>query len=68
MIDVSHGSPYDRGGADSYYRRGRQPHWWPEGTMHGQKIEEKDMTPEQILEYNMGFDDNEELGDYKMWD
>ena len=27
-IDTRHGGPYDRGSADSYYRRGRSPHYY----------------------------------------
>ena len=27
-----HGSPFDRGTADSYYHRGEQAHWYPNGT------------------------------------
>ena len=26
--DKRHGGPYDRGGADSYYRRGCRPHYY----------------------------------------
>jgi len=62
-----HGSPEDRGGADSYYRRPRSPHWWPEGTQKGKMVERKDMTPEEIADYNRGFDDNEARGDFKDW-
>ena len=62
-----HGSPWDRGSADSYYRRARQPHWWPQGTGHGTRIEQADMTAEQIIEYNEGYDWNEAHGDKKNW-
>lgn len=63
-----HGSAEDRGGADSYYRRPRKPHIWPEGTQKGKMIEEKDMTPEQIADYHRGFDENEARGHFKNWD
>ena len=33
-----HGSLYDRGSADSYYGRPQQPHWYPEGTYHGERV------------------------------
>jgi len=66
--DGVHGGPYDRGAADSYYRRPRLPHIWPEGTYNGEKIEAKDMTPEQIDAYNEGFEDNEESGNFKDWE
>jgi len=60
-----HGGLFDRGGADSYYRRGRQPHWYPEGTGNGARV--TDLTAEEIAEYMAGFDDNEKLGDHKDW-
>jgi hypothetical protein len=63
-----HGSPFDRGSADSYYQRGEFPHYWPEGTYKGKQVEEKDMTPAEIEAYQAGFAYNEELGDYKKWD
>jgi len=62
-----HGSPYDRGGADSYYRRPFDPHWWPEGTRKGTRVELKDMSVEEILEYTRGYKDNEEAQDFKDW-
>jgi hypothetical protein len=59
----SHGSLFDRGSADSYYDRDRQPHWWPKGTGHGQKVE--DLTAEEVAEYNAGYDHNEADGNKK---
>ena len=59
-----HGSPQDRGSADRYYGRPANPHWWPEGTGKGVRIEMADMTPEQIAEYDYGYDN--EL-DQKDW-
>jgi hypothetical protein len=63
----NHGSPHDRGGADSYYHRPRSPHWWPQGTYNGTKIDRVDMTPEEVTAYNEGFDENESRGDFKDW-
>ena len=60
-----HGSLYDRGSADSYYGRGVQPHWYPNGTYNDPRIE--DLTKEQIAEYHAGYDDNERNGDKKQW-
>lgn len=60
-----HGGLFDRGSADSYYGRGRDPHWWPEGTSHGERI--TDLTPEEVAEYMAGYDDNERFGDKKDW-
>jgi len=62
-----HGSPFDRGSADSYYHRARSPHWYPEGTGHGIRIEADDMTPEEIQAYHAGYDHNERFGDKKDW-
>lgn len=66
-IDRRHGGPYDRGSADSYYRRDRKPHYYQGNTGTSPLIEEKDMTPQQIAEYNQGFDDNEADRNYKDW-
>ena len=35
-----HGSLYDRGRADSYYGRPRDPHWYPKGSYNGDKVTE----------------------------
>ena len=67
MVGRQHGSPFDRGGADSYYRRGYNPHWWPEGTYKGERVELHEMSVEEILEYGRGFKDNEERQDFKDW-
>jgi hypothetical protein len=66
--DTSHGSPFDRGSADSYYGRPRAAHWWPEGTGVGKEVTAKDMTPEQREAYYAGYDWNEGTGDKKRWD
>ena len=57
--DRRHGGPYDRGMADSWYRRGRTPHFYEGKAYDSPKIEEKDMRTSEIKEYNAGFDDNE---------
>lgn len=61
-----HGSLYDRGSADNYYGRAPDPHWYPEGTGHGEKI--TNLTDEQIGEYMAGYIHNEKFGDKKNWD
>jgi hypothetical protein len=61
-----HGSLFDRGSADSYYSRWQEPHWWPQGTGHGVKI--TDLTPEEVAEYQAGYEYNERWGDKKSWD
>jgi hypothetical protein len=67
MKDAKHGSPYDRGGADSYYRRPRDPHWWPDGTYIGRRFGSLRMTEDEIAEYNKGYDENEKIGHHKEW-
>ena len=63
-----HGGPFDRGSADSYYRRPTEPHYWPEGTYKGEKVTQEKMTEEEIVEYNAGVDYNETVvQDYKDW-
>jgi hypothetical protein len=57
-----HGSLYDRGSADSYYRRPKNPHWYPEGTYHGNVV--ADLTEEEVKEYMLGYDEN---NDFKDW-
>jgi hypothetical protein len=49
------GSPYDRGSADRYYRRGHNPHWYPNGTYTEPRIGFHEMTPEQREEYDLGW-------------
>lgn len=65
--EQKHGNAFDRGSADSYYHRPRDPHTWPEGTGHGARVEAKDMTPAEIEAYHAGYDYNEEYGDKKDW-
>lgn len=67
MTAHKHGSAFDRGGADSYYRRPSSPHIWPEGSYNGVKTEAKDMTPEEIADYDRGFKENQARGDHKDW-
>jgi hypothetical protein len=61
-----HGGLFDRGSADSYYSRPRDPHWWTEGTHQGQKI--TNLSEAEIAEYNAGYNWNEKHGDKKSWD
>lgn len=62
-----HGGPFDRGSADSYYHRPRDPHYWPDGTHKGIRVGIEDMTPEEIEDYHAGYSYNEAMGDKKDW-
>jgi hypothetical protein len=67
VSDDTHGGPYDRGSADSYYGRAKEPHFYPQGTYNGKRVEEFEMTQEQIDAYNRGYDENESAGNFKDW-
>lgn len=57
-----HGNPFDRGMADSYYDRPKIPHFYPQGSYHGEIVKEEAMTQEEREAYNAGYDYNQELG------
>ena len=65
--DKRHGGPYDRGTADSYYRRGNNPHYFVGDTHKGTKIDDDAMTDEEIRAYEAGYNDNEKAGEFKDW-
>ena len=62
-----HGSPADRGSADSYYNRPRSPHYFEGATYRSRKFEKHEMTRAQIEEYYKAYDINEASGDKKDW-
>lgn len=66
-IDKRHGGPYDRGGADAYYRRQYNPHYFTADTYNSKQIGEEQMTAEEIAEYAQGFKDTVDAGDFKDW-
>ena len=61
-----HGNPFDRGSADSYYGRNRNPHKGGVGGDSGPRIEQ--LTGAEIEAYHAGYDYNEQHGDKKSWD
>jgi hypothetical protein len=67
LYDTRHGGPFDRGSADSYYGRGIDIHYYVGATSQSERVEGKDMTPEQIVEYMAGYEYNEKFGDKKDW-
>ena len=68
IYDKQHGSPYDRGGADSYYGRPAIPHYYKSsGVLGGELVKQEQMTAEEIEAYNAGYDDNENDGNWKDW-
>lgn len=61
-----HGGPWDRGSADSYYGRGRNPHYFTGATYQSEEIRIQSGTPEYVA-YMHGYDWNEKFGDKKDW-
>jgi len=60
-----HGCLFDRGGADSYYGRRRDPHYGGVGGDSGPRIEVSDEV--SVAEYLAGYEDNERSGSKKDW-
>ena len=58
-----HGSLYDRGSADSYYGRPRDPHYGGVGGDSGPRVEVYDES--SVAEYLAGYEYNERHGDKK---
>ena len=67
QYDQRHGSPFDRGSADSYYRRQRKPHYFIGATYQSPEVLESAMTQEELEAYHAGYDWNEQFGDKKDW-
>lgn len=63
-----HGSPYDRGSADSYYRRPYDPHYYEHDTYQSKRIGLEWMSVEEVVEYTKGYNDNEKSNNYKEWE
>lgn len=59
-----HGGPYDRGGADSYYRRAFDPHYYVGNTYSSPR---RDCEPgsEEWEAYEAGYNENEASGNFK---
>ena len=56
---LRHGGPYDRGSADKYYKRPASPHYFTGATNKSLRIEEENMTPQQVIDYHYGYDSSE---------
>ena len=65
MTDQSrHGGPADRGSADRYYGRPCCPHYYTGGTGASPRVEQKDMTKDEIAAYTKAWNDET---DRKEW-
>lgn len=61
----THGCLYDRGSADSYYGRARDPHYGGVGGDSGPRVSVNDEAA--VAEYMAGYNDNERDGNKKDW-
>lgn len=64
--DQRHGGPFDRGAADSYYRRPFEPHYYVGATYSSERKVAAEGTPEYEA-YAAGWAYNEKYGDHKDW-
>ena len=63
--DARHGGAFDRGSADSWYDRGRNPHYFVGDTHMSKRVVE--LTVEEVEAYDAGYDYNERFGGKKDW-
>ena len=59
-----HGGPWDRGSADSYYRRKFDPHYYTGNTYSSTRVTIEPDTSEWEA-YAAGWSENEESGNFK---
>jgi hypothetical protein len=64
--DQRHGGPFDRGSADSWYGRPRDPHFYTGDTGTSQRVTE--LTPAEVQAYLAGYQWNEQFGGKKDYD
>lgn len=63
FVRGQHGCLYDRGSADSYYGRARDPHYGGVGGGSGARVSVNDEA--SVAEYMAGYNDNERDGNKK---
>jgi hypothetical protein len=63
FVRGTHGCLYDRGSADSYYGRRRDPHYGGVGGDSGKRVDQ--LTADEVAEYQAGYDYNEQFGEKK---
>lgn len=65
--DTRHGGPFDRGAADSWYSRPKNPHYFVGASYMTTEVKEKDMAAADIQAYYAGYEHNEKFGGKKDW-
>jgi len=63
-VFTRHGGAYDRGSADAYYHRSPEPHYYTGNTYSSTKIEEVDMSEEEIAAYMAGYNETTDMKDW----
>ena len=66
--DKRHGGPWDRGSADSWYSRPKEPHYYVGDTGASELVVEESMTVEELEAYNAGYEFNERFGEKKNYE
>jgi hypothetical protein len=66
--DERHGGAFDRGSADSHYGRPRNPHMFVGATYDSDRIDQSQMSPQEVQAYLAGYQWNEQFGDKKSYD
>ncbi len=64
-FNTRHGGPFDRGGADFWYNRGFDPHYYTGNTYTSDRVEKTDMRAEELAAYRAGYEEAEAQGDQK---
>ena len=59
-----HGGAYDRGSADGWYERRRDPHYYVGASYSSDRVSIVDMSAEEIAAYNDGYS---QQTDHKDW-
>jgi hypothetical protein len=65
--NARHGGPFDRGSADSWYSRPKQPHYYTGATHSSVRLEQVDMSDKEVADYMAGYEYNEQFGGKKEW-
>lgn len=65
--DKRHGGPFDRGGADFYYGRAPEPHYYIGGTLTSRMVHKKFMSDDEVKAYDAGYAEAMSWGDQKDW-
>ena len=63
-VFTRHGGAYDRGSADAYYHRSPEPHYFTGASYQSTKIEEVDMSEEEISAYMAGYNETTDMKDW----